>query len=210
MIDFNHFCEKLDEWGELTVLHTLQRTLKNRFYDRLRNFDEKAFDKAMEYLIENSIQPSYGVLKGQMILHSKKAPLRESQGHPDRNWEGPCLDRHCDTCEYEICSVVNEVFSLYFTKLLDPKTHDEALKCIRAELPEAYIKDKRPLNLIIPWKKNELGEIVKIQCKECDGQGIVMYDRDTDNPHGNQWEPCPKCNGDKHEKETENPLVSTE
>ena len=33
------------------------------------------------------------------------------------------------------------------------------------------------------------------ECPECKGEKIVIYDRDTDEPNGNDYEPCPKCNG---------------
>jgi len=156
MIDFNLFNEKVDEWSQLTVLRTLQRDLKNKMYDRIRHFDQEAFDKAIEEVIEMASEPSYTVLRNA-IQHYQKTNVTEPPESKKTTKEWcPEDQRECELCEVYYCTTMSTIIGAQIFRLLDDKTHDDALVTLKREFPAINWEYKHPK--VLGCKKNKLGK----------------------------------------------------
>jgi hypothetical protein len=136
MIDFNLFVEKIDEWAELTVLHTLQRTLKTRMYDRIRDFPEDAFKCAVESLISEGVQPSFKALKDrlQMAQKQKLGPPKED---PRQIFKESCdLGRECSICDADGCKELDDFCKIWIPRIMMPEYHEEAKRKLKEAFPQ--------------------------------------------------------------------------
>ena len=158
MIDFNIFTDKLDEWAELTVLHVLQRTLKNRMYDRLNQYDQEAFVKAVNTLIEQGTIPSFNVLRTEIEKHIHRDYDKIEKKHEIKHHVGVCEDRRCDLCNFDECDVQHEVYKYNLPRLINERTHDNAVKQITEAFPYMDFNEKRMRNQNFAVKRNKIGE----------------------------------------------------
>jgi hypothetical protein len=136
LIDLEAFSNKVNEWAELTIGHTLQRSLINHLYDRFRDFDQDTVLKCIESCIMEGLQPSF------KALWDKYRPMKQTRSTgPSRAIKQvlirveECNERECHLCDEVECGEMERILPKLIDRLMTSEHHDNAWESIQKEFP---------------------------------------------------------------------------